>query len=193
MTARETKADKRVERLVEGASPDATCRACLELWNRVWPSADFDVERRLDRWRQRKGSAPGRLHLAWSADGQLGGLCRSFPRLIRFLETGEALEALALAGVASHPGLRGRGYGAAVVADAFSLIGEGAYPLSLFQTGIPEFYARKFGARIVGNRFVNCRSETDPEANPWWDSEIMIYPADATWREGCVDLGGPAY
>jgi len=186
-------AEIRVERVAQRAVSEAIYRACLELWERVWPSEGFDLERRLEIWRERREAAPGQLHLAWSPDGELRGLCRSFPRTIEFLESGSSLEALALAGVVSHPDFRGRGYGVAVAADAFSLVDEGAYPLSLFQTGVPEFYARKFGARVVENRFVNRRSETSPEANPWWDSEVLIYPADAPWREGCVDLGGPAY
>jgi hypothetical protein len=61
-------------------------------------------------------------------------------------------------------------------------------PLSLFQTGVPEFY-EAMGARLVTNRFVNGESQE----NPFWDTCEMIYPATAGWPDGPIDLNGPGY
>jgi hypothetical protein len=68
----------------------------------------------------------------------------------------------------------------------------GEFPVALFQTAVPDFYTR-LGSRSVSNRFVNSRNSEDPEANPWWDPNIMIYPADAAWPMGTIDLNGSGY
>jgi len=107
----------------------------------------------------------------------------------------------ALAAVCTHPGHRGEGWGRAVVAAAFAQVDAGLYPLSLFQTGVPAFYA-KLGARTVHNPFVDSRYEPPAEGDrarhgtrdaPWWNPHVMIYPAAFAWPEGTIDLLGPGY
>jgi len=164
------------------------------LWQAVWPQKEFDREKATSesfaRWREWKDDS-ARIHRV-VIDGRLAAICRTFGREIRFLGADETMMVLALAGVAADPGQRGLGCGAAVARSAFERVDGGEFPISLFQTGIPEFYA-KLGARIVDNPFGNSHHESDPNARPWWDPTVMIYPAEGPWRQGSVDLQGPAY
>lgn len=161
----------------------------VQLWVRVWPQKDRTVDE------MEKNDFPvGSSHQAHLArdSGLLVAVARTFEREIEFVASRERRTVLALAGVCSDPEWRGRGLGATVVKDALSRVDEGEYPLSLYQTGVPEFY-EKLGAGIVENRFINSLNETDPEANPWWDDYLMIYPASSAWDDGLVDLLGPGY
>lgn len=101
------------------------------------------------------------------------------------------LDVLALASVKTHPDVRGRGLGRAVVQAALAYVDSGVFGVSLFQTGVPDFY-RKLGCRLVNNRFTNSRG-ADPQAVPWWENNIMIYPASYSWPQGDIDLAGPAW
>ncbi len=121
--------------------------------------------------------------------GRILSVARFLPRRV---ETGRGpLDVLALAGVMTHPAERGRGLGRAVVRAAFAYVDDGTFPVSLFQTDVPDFYAR-LGAREVRNRFVN-RLGQGPTERPWWSRVTMIYPAAYPWDEGEVDLVGPAW
>jgi len=102
------------------------------------------------------------------------------------------LTVMALAGVRAHPAQRGRGLGRLIVEAAFGEVDAGRYPVSLFQTGIPAFY-EKLGCRRVTNRFVNSLHPEEPDENPWWDENVMIYPASYAWPDGTIDLKGPGY
>ena len=122
-------------------------------------------------------------------EGQLVAASTLIPRRI---ETAEGpMDVLGLADVKTHPDFRKRGYGAAVVRAALAYVDDGTFPLSLFQTDVPDFY-RKLGARTVDNRFVN-RLGQNPAARPWWGACVMVYPAGHRWVEGTVDLAGPAW
>ncbi|MCP4774691.1 MAG: hypothetical protein GY880_10660 [Planctomycetaceae bacterium] len=80
-----------------------------------------------------------------------------------------------------------------VTQKAFQQVATDAWPeVSLFQTPVPGFY-QKLNSRLVTNRFVNRRNVDDPEANPWRDDQIMIYPSEFAWPEGTVDLNGCDY
>lgn len=106
------------------------------------------------------------------------------------------LDVMALAAVCSAPERRGKGLGRLVVAEAFREVDTGAYPVSLFQTGVPNFY-EKLGARLVDNGFVNSRyNPTDKHGSPdapWWEPYAMIYPATYDWPSGEIDLLGAGY
>jgi predicted N-acetyltransferase YhbS len=102
------------------------------------------------------------------------------------------IDVLALAGVCTDPTVRGQGMGAAVVLRGFEKLTELDLSVCLFQTGVVPFY-EKLGARTVENRFVNRQHASDPATNPWWDKAVMIYPADADWPGGEIDLGGAGY
>jgi GNAT superfamily N-acetyltransferase len=107
----------------------------------------------------------------------------------------DSLTVMALAGVACIESYRGNGFGKAVVEAAFDRVRDGAFEVSLFQTStaVRPFY-EKLGCSAVENPTVNSLNEADPEARPWWDPEVMIYPAGAAaWPEGPIDLRGPAW
>jgi len=165
-------------------------REVFGLWNRVWPREDISLKDWIEVDAGPRGLSEF-LHLAYHGDG-LKGLARSFEREIVFVDERSRIKVLALAGVCSDPGMRGYGFGDAVVRDAFSRVDDGGFALSLFQTGVPCFYER-LGAAKVENRFVNSLNREDPEADPWWDEFRMIYPGPALRREGLVDLLGPGY
>jgi len=98
---------------------------------------------------------------------------------------------LALLGVAVTPERRGKQLGAAVVRKAFESVDAGQFTCSLFQTDVPGFY-EKLNALLCDNQFVDSTSD-DPAARPWWSEFVMVYPADADWPVGKVDLNGPGY
>lgn len=122
-------------------------------------------------------------------DGRIVATSLLLPRRIRTPRG--LMDVLALASVKTHPDLRHKGLGRAVVQAAFACVDDGAFPLSLFQTGVPEFY-EKLGARQVENPFVNSLGQ-DPRRRPWWDKVAMIYPTDAHWPDGEIDLLGPGW
>ena len=104
-----------------------------------------------------------------------------------------ALSVLALATVCTEPELRGQGLGVQVTRKAFEQVGESDWPrVSLFQTPVPAFY-EKLGCRIVTNKFVDRTNKAAPDAFPWRDKTIMIYPADYAWPDGTIDINGPDY
>ena len=124
---------------------------------------------------------------------ELAAVAMWFPRVVK--TANGPLRVLALAGVCSAPELRGRGLGRRVVREAFGAVDRGEYAVALFQTPVPEFYA-KLGARPVPNVFGNSRFKVGDRGTaerPWWDPHVMIYPAPFPWPEGPIDLLGPGY
>ena len=132
-----------------------------------------------------------------SLDGP--GLCvANAAALTRTVQTSRGLLTVSgLFDVATHPSVRGRGYGAAVVQEVFAAVDRGTYAFCLFQTGAAHPFYEKLGAAVVTNPIVNSHADTDPEANPFTDNLVMRYPADTTgrdpWPEGTIDLRGPGF
>ena len=132
----------------------------------------------------------GLRYAIWQ-DDRMVAHARTFVR--EMLIDDQSLTVLALATVCSDPDMRGQGLGAAVTRQAFQIIDDPAWPdVCLFQTPAAGFY-EKLECRKVPNRFVNRKDEKDPEAWPWHDDTVMIYPAAYAWPEGVVDLNGPSY
>ena len=98
----------------------------------------------------------------------------------------------ALSGVCVRKDQRGKGYGVEVTKAALSLVDQGRYSVSLWQTQSPGFY-EKLGARVITNPFVNSQNRENPGKDPWPDEVKMIYPAEYPWPEGVIDLNGGAY
>ena len=115
---------------------------------------------------------------------------RIFPRKI-VTSKGELCN-MALASVCVLEVKRGEGYGRLIVERVFQLLDESEFPLTLFQTGVPGFY-RKLGAKNIPNRFYNSRNLSNPDSNPWWEENIMIYPESYDFPPGRVDLNGFGY
>ena len=134
----------------------------------------------------------GRRFVIWenAEQGRAIAHARVFVRSVFVGE--QEIPVLALATVCSDPDWRGQGLGAIVTRAAFSKVGLTGWPeVSLFQTPVPEFYA-KLNCLLIRNRFVNRKAE-DPEAYPWRDDQIMIYPSEHSWPAGVVDLNGADY
>lgn len=164
----------------------------VALLNRVWPDPRREAEELVDDFICRSRlpeRAPNERVVIWEGERPLA-LADSYGRRI-FTPAGEMI-VQALNSVCVDPAFRGLGLGREAVLAAFARIGRGDFPLALFQTGVPQFY-EKLGARRVNNRFINRRNPENPQVNPWWEANVMIYPAGAPWPEGIVDLNGNGY
>lgn len=175
--------------------PSAVARSIAQLACQSFTASRRTVEERVAGMEEMRGKTDlatrtGRRFVIWNG-GQAIAHARVFVREIH-ADSG-SLPVLALASVCSDPERRGQGLGAAVTRQAFDLVGRPTWPsVSLFQTPVPEFYAR-LGCRPVDNRFVNRLNRQDPEARPWRDEYVMIYPGEFAWPGGPIDLNGPDY
>ncbi|MBK8475348.1 MAG: GNAT family N-acetyltransferase [Opitutaceae bacterium] len=171
--------------------PDQLGALCA-LYDRIWPVATGGLLPRANEvgagW-VREGRE---VFIVWDRAAPIA-TAMVFPREI--MTSRGALRVLALAGVCTAPECRGRGFGAAVVRAAFAQVDRGAFSVALFQTAVPDFYA-KLGARTVSNAFVNSRyrpGDRGSAEHPWWDPNVMIYPAAFRWPEGPIDLLGEGF
>ena len=170
--------------------------AFINLLNAIWPSKDKS-ENDLVEEIIRESSRPDdeiesnkTRFVIWENDVVVAH-AEVFVRRI-FTQEGEK-DVLALAGVCTDLGFRGRNLGVEIVRAALAKLTEFDLDVCLFQTGVPSFY-EKLGGRIIDNRVVNHHHPTerqadDPDANPFWDETVMIYPANADWPTGTIELG----
>ncbi len=162
---------------------------------RCFEDSKRTVGERVNEMLEMKGSddpehITGRRFVVWQGE-QIVAHARTFVREI--IVEDQRLPVLALAAVCSDPKIRGMGLGVMVTNKAFEQVAVGGWPaVSLFQTPVPNFY-QKLNCRLVTNPFVNRRNAQEPEANPWRDDKIMIYPNGFAWPEGTVDLNGSDY
>lgn len=186
-----------VQRLRIATMSPAQLRAVWELWHRVFPRPGVTLEQRLTQFLGSSLGSVGELFVVWEGATPVATAC-TFPREIRTPRG--PLTVLALAGVCSVPERRGDGLGRAITRAAFADVDSGRYPVSLFQTNVPDFYA-KLGARVVTNPFVNSRFDPNDPAQagrgtreqPWWSTHAVIYPATYAWPDGEIDLQGLGY
>lgn len=170
--------------------PDpATASAIIALTNAVWPVSDRTTETLVAELGTGLRETPLKRHYLIHDGAELVAHAVTFSRVIRF--DGGSLEVMALAEVCVDPARRGEGHGARVVREAFRQVDEGPFAVSLFQTNVPGFYER-LGAVKVANRFTDSTAG-DPEANPWWNDHVMVYPAFPGWPAGIIDLCGRGY
>ena len=164
--------------------------ACLS-----FRSSGPTLEKRVEKILTAHGSndpekVSGRRFVIWSGN-QVVAHARTFVRIVTVAD--QQIPVLALASVCTHPDRRGQGLGVEITKKAFELVGRPGWPdVSLFQTPVAEFY-KKLNSRIVTNNFVDSTNATAPDANPWRDDTVMIYPSDYDWPDGTVDLNGPDY
>lgn len=172
----------------EDEIPLETAVAIVELTRQVWPPDEGtpppDVAEIRARWKERGAFIVVRQDNTVIAHAQI------FRREIKIAQG--ILPAGALAGVCVHPEQRGHGYGAEVVRTAFKLLPEINSEVSLFQTGVPQFY-QKLGARLIQNPLFDGTREDGKRENPFWEPNAMIYPATFHWPEGEIDLNGPGF
>lgn len=167
---------------------EAEIRQIVQLEQRVWPE-EATVDELVARYRQASRERRDRQEFRVLEADRLLAHAECF---VRRMTSGErAFEVGCLAGVCVLPERRGDGLGAAVVRAVFDTVDAAAFDVVLFQTQVPAFY-RRLGARPVDNRFTNGHAEA-PDANPWWDDHVMIFPGEADWPDGPIDLAGPGY
>ncbi|MCB0260223.1 MAG: GNAT family N-acetyltransferase [Calditrichaeota bacterium] len=167
-------------------------QSIVTLLNWVWPDPRRGVEELVEDFIRRSRlpeRAPNERVVIWGEERPLA-LADSYARRIFTADGG--MEVQALNSVCVDPAFRGLGLGREAALAAFARIGRGDFPLALFQTGVPQFY-EKLGARPVSNRFINRRHPENPQANPWWEANVMIYPGNAPWPDGVIDLNGNGY
>lgn len=155
-------------------------------------SVDDYIEQRLRTpWQDGQGevAASSVLHVIF-IDGELVAKAATFGRTIT-TEAGDR-NIMGLAAVAAHPDRQGSGLGKKIVLAAFERVDNGEFFASLFQTGKARRFYERLGCRVVDNPFVDSTAD-DPKANPWNDDVAMIYPGDAEWPTGKIDLNGPGY
>lgn len=175
---------------------EADSRAIAELVVAIWPKPDRTVDSFtadiLTQWKDYDGpEAQYPRSLLIREGGRVVAHSSAYPRTIGTAKGDIAI--LALARVCTHPAVRGRKLGDAVVRATFELVDHGPFPYSLFQTtpDVRPFYER-LGAIAIDNTFVNSLA-ADPKANPFWAEVPMRYPAAGDWPKGEIDLCGPGW
>lgn len=164
-------------------------KAYADLMKVVWPYNPCATPREIAP--EDPVTRPKRILALIKVEGVIVAGAEGFAKEILPL-SGEPKTVLALASVCTHPDYRRNGFGERVVKAVLKRVDDREFPVALWQTGVPDFY-KKFGAGTVSNRFVNSLHPTDKEKNPFWDKFIMIYPANANWPKGVIDLNGLGY
>lgn len=174
---------------------ETDARQIAELLVRVWPgSKTLEVRKRQMRELGESYSGPDeqapRSFLVRKG-GKVIAHSAILPRRIGSAE-GEMVIA-GLTRVCTDRDQRGRGLGELVVRAVFDLVDEGVFAYSLFQTTmeVRPFY-EKLRCCSVDNPIVNSLTPHEHKS-PFWDKEIMRYPATGTWPQGEIDLRGPGY
>ena len=153
--------DVRIHRDADISPPEI--EAIVKLVTSVWPSKDKTLAERLRQFtswveENRQAGLEVASFVAWDGNRAIAH-ARTFPRNI-YTQSG-AITVMGLAGVCVLPERRGEGLGKAVVLRAFGRVDSGAFAVSLFQTGVPDFY-RRLGAGLVANQFVNRLEGVNP-------------------------------
>lgn len=170
--------------------PPEIAASIFALKSSIWPTSS--LEESLTRWKSRHSTHCFLVGDETVADVDQGMVLAHALIFKRELLTSHGpLPVGALASVCVHPDYRGYGWGAEVVRAAFSVMPELGVEVTLFQTGVPDFY-RKLGARLIPNRFFNGQIPGD-QNNPFWEPHLMIYPAAFPWPEGDIDLNGEGF
>lgn len=161
-----------------------------ELVYSTWPespTASLSTKEKIKAFFQRN---PGKLcHMVYDGK-ELIAYSESAPRKIVIAL--QDFEVMALSCVCVNPKYRGKGLGALIVRAAFDRVDKGEFSVSLFQTGVPEFYT-KLDCKHVENQFIDSTNPKEPEKNPFWDDHVMIYPKHFLWPTGRVDILGKGF
>lgn len=177
-------------RLIQGYADEvdsATHEGIAALNSTVWPPNPDAPAIEMTPVSER----PDRYTVAVELEGRIVAAAEGFTREVSCGD--RRMKILALCGVCTLPECRGRGYGAIVVKKVLELMDKGGYEAALWQTGVPDFYV-KLGACEVGNKFCNSLHPNDKAKNPFWDKNIMLYPANCkNWPDGTIDLRGLGY
>jgi predicted GNAT family N-acyltransferase len=186
----------KIETIDRRTSSEANARAIADLIVSIWPKPDRTVDtfaaEILAQWKDYRGPEDEHPRSFLICEGgRVVAHSSVYPRTIG-TANGD-MTVLALARVCTHPVVRGRKLGDAVVRASFELVDHGPFPFALFQTStsVRPFYER-LGAVAIDNTFVNSLAP-DPQANPFWAEVPMRYPATGDWPKGEIDLRGPGW
>lgn len=145
-----------------------------------------------------------------SSDGSDGGRwLGNAAVLVRTIGTATGDQrVLGLMDVATRPETRGQGLGQRLVRAAWSAVDDGRYPVCLLKTRDARGFYEKLGARVIDNKLIdstvpgNDHHPAPPHGpdghnrqypHAFGESFAMIYPANADWPDGEIDLRGPAF
>ncbi len=183
-----------VEAIRDEELSELDCLGIMSIINAIWPRGEkTTAELAADMYKGIRAGhiKPDSIHyLVRNETGAVIGHANGHGREI--MTADGKITILAICGVCVIPEYRKFGVGALMVRAAFERVDDGIFPLSLFQTSVPGFY-EKLGAKQVTNKFVNSLNADAPDAIPWWDPNIMVYPAKRKWSEEAVDLLGPGW
>jgi predicted N-acetyltransferase YhbS len=168
---------------------DAQWLALAEFLHTVWPNPDLSSQGRAEYRNAAALGRPASEIITIESEGVLVAAGQIFGREVEV--DGRRRNALALAAFAVAEELRGQGLGRQIVLEAFKRVDSGAFEFAIFQTGVPGFY-EPMNCRALANRVVNSLADA-PDANPFHDTHIMVYPAQTALGEGVVDMCGPGY
>ncbi len=163
------------------ALPTDVKNAAARLMALVWPPVPGMAPRRMI---QREDRAD-RVLAVLMEEGEALATAESF--VLPVLLDGNPGKILALAGVCTHPERRKLGLGRSVVLPHFARARQSGAAI-LFQTPVPEFYAKLGAVLFIGR----VSDSTLPGTPPFWDPFPMWFPANAPQpRE--IDLCGPGF
>lgn len=160
-----------------------------ELTDLTWPDTkpkEFTKASRIEDFIKRNPNKT--CHFIYEAESLIG-YAESFPREINV--DNQRITIMGLGAVCVHPQRKGQGLGALLVQAAFKRIDSGEFTVGLFQTGVPGFY-EKLNCRTIENKIINSLSDT-PNANPFWDPYVMVYPRQFIGFQSEIDLLGVGY
>lgn len=161
----------------------------IELFNLIWPPVNpMTYEAHVAKCRRPRGTYDHTF------------LIREKQKIVahsqifeRKMQLGDQLvNVLGLSGVCTHPDVRGKKYGKALVQKALDFVDQDRFMCSLFQTEVPDFYS-KLNCRLVPNKVINSLDPKFQNSSPFEDAYVMIYPQNYPEISGVIDLLGDRY
>jgi predicted N-acetyltransferase YhbS len=159
--------------------------AILATRHLVWPEAGMTLHSYLEK---RKIRPQQQVYLI-REEGHVVAHAETFERIL--LSEERSLMVGCLSSVFVAPDRQQHGLGRKLMQRVFDDTRRSEWVALLWQTTVPDFYLR-LGAVLVQNHFIN-RSSSTPEANPWEEEHVMIYPNRGVWPQGIIDLNGRAF
>ena len=177
--------------------PDKECDDFAALFAAVYPPQVPDLKAYAatvrQQWQSSQAKQLGHRRFILRDDtGQRLANASLYPRRIK-TSRGEELIA-GMADVLTHPALRGKGFGTAVVRPIFDLIDAGDFSFSLLQTATAKVFYEKLGCIVVTQPVINSQDSDNPKANAFWEKIVMAYvPRGKSLPPGEIYLLGPGY
>jgi GNAT superfamily N-acetyltransferase len=193
-----------ITKLTAGQITDPQFEQLCALHHAAFPKPGRSVEQVLEKKRATwMGDEPGDLLpgplvsdvLPWRyAIFEDGQAIANAGCIVRTIGTSRGeMAVLGLLDVASHPQMRGKGYGTKAVQCVFDHVDRGEFEFCLFGTTEARPLYERMGAIVIENPIVNTHGN-DASFGPGFEGDYtMVYSAGADWPEGEIDLRGPGY